>query len=186
LNGTKGLYKIDGDYMMQSLRPTTATSQEIEFNPELLNLPACAELGRADASEKHSQLDDRSCKLGYCADRRESAEPTSIPTAVEAQNYNQILPAALQNAITKGQWTEAEKLLCQKSSPLLRGRRPLSFEARARTRGASNKIQMLVALRRQRFLELLEEKDIVRALLVLEENIIPLCQDITYLRHLVR
>lgn len=90
--------------------------------------------------------------------------------------------AMFRNAVLQGQWAEAEDILLQSlsSDAGKTGREKLVLADNA------NGSEMLFLLRQQKFLELLESRDLGGALLVLRTELTPLNYDIARLHALSR
>ncbi|KAI9827694.1 MAG: hypothetical protein M1819_006895 [Sarea resinae] len=92
--------------------------------------------------------------------------------------------AAFRNAVLHGEWTEAEHLLFGSYQgeggggvSIGDGSHPAYGGGLVLAEGA-DKNQMLFSMRQQKFLELLEERDLGSALMVLRQELTPLNQDI--------
>ncbi len=98
--------------------------------------------------------------------------------------------AAFRIAVLQGEWAEAESLLFGSQSGDGGGVR-ISNGSSNKNGGlvlaeGADKDQMLFWLRQQKFLELLEERDLGNALMVLRQELTPLHQDIGKLHALSR
>lgn len=93
--------------------------------------------------------------------------------------------ATFRNAVLEGKWTEAEQILVQSFYPDDGGKSPTNREKLLLADDA-DKCEMLFYLRQQKFLELLESRDLGAALLVLRHELTPLNYDIGRLHALSR
>jgi hypothetical protein len=94
--------------------------------------------------------------------------------------------AAFRNAVMQGEWAEAEELLFGSTAPLtVEGGVSLNATGLELAEGADKDV-MRFWLRQQKFLELLEERDTGRALMVLRTELTPLYQDVGKLHFLSR
>ncbi|KAL3423185.1 WD domain-containing protein [Phlyctema vagabunda] len=84
--------------------------------------------------------------------------------------------AAFRNAVLQGEWAEAESLLFGPGSPSEDGGVSIRGNGLVLAEGVDENI-MRFWLRQQKFLELLEEKDTSKALMVLRYELTPLYQD---------
>lgn len=91
--------------------------------------------------------------------------------------------AAFRNAVLQGEWSEAEDLLLGGS--IEEGGVSISGNGLALREGVDKNV-MRFWLRQQKFLELLEQRDTGRALMVLRLELTPLYQDIGKLHFLSR
>lgn len=91
--------------------------------------------------------------------------------------------AAFRNAVIQGEWTEAEELLFGGSTE--EGGVSISGDGLVLQEGVDKNV-MRFWLRQQKFLELLEQRDTGRALMVLRLELTPLYQDTTKLHFLSR
>lgn len=100
--------------------------------------------------------------------------------------------AAFRIAVLQGEWSEAEHLLFGSHSSSDGGGGVSISNGHSRQRGGlvlaegADKDHMLFLLRQQKFLELLEERDLGSALMVLRQELTPLHQDIGKLHALSR
>lgn len=100
--------------------------------------------------------------------------------------------AAFRSAVLQGEWSEAEALLFGVDAPEADGAD--NGEGTWRLQGikglplaeTANKNEMLFALREQKYLELLEKRDLGSALMVLRQELTPLHQDTSRLHSLSR
>lgn len=92
--------------------------------------------------------------------------------------------ATFRSAVLEGRWTEAEQILVQSFYPD-GGGKSISKERLLLADGA-DKGEMLFYLRQQKFLELLESRDLGAALMVLRHELTPLNYDIGRLHALSR
>jgi hypothetical protein len=100
--------------------------------------------------------------------------------------------AAFRSAVIDGRWTDAETILLGSYHPDGRGSghdigngRSYNWERLVLADGA-DKNEMLFFLRQQKFLELLDERDVGSALMVLRQELTPLNHDISQLHALSR
>jgi WD repeat-containing protein 26 len=94
--------------------------------------------------------------------------------------------AAFRNAVMQGEWAEAEELLFGSTAPsTAEGGVSLNATGLELAEGADKDV-MRFWLRQQKFLELLEERDTGRALMVLRTELTPLYQDVGKLHFLSR
>jgi WD repeat-containing protein 26 len=94
--------------------------------------------------------------------------------------------AAFRNAVMQGEWAEAEELLFGSTVPsTAEGGVSLNATGLELAEGADKDV-MRFWLRQQKFLELLEERDTGRALMVLRTELTPLYQDVGKLHFLSR
>lgn len=94
--------------------------------------------------------------------------------------------AAFRNAVMQGEWAEAEELLFGSTAPsTAEGGVSLNATGLDLAEGAEKDV-MRFWLRQQKFLELLEERDTGRALMVLRTELTPLYQDVGKLHFLSR
>lgn len=91
--------------------------------------------------------------------------------------------AAFRNAVLQGEWDEAEDLLFNK--PMEEGGVSIRGNGLVLQEGVDSNV-MRFWLRQQKFLELLEQRDTGRALMVLRLELTPLYQDIGKLHFLSR
>jgi len=91
--------------------------------------------------------------------------------------------AAFRNAVLQGEWTEAEELLFGGSTE--EGGVSISGNGLV-LQEDMDKNAMRFGLRQQKFLELLEQQDTGRALIVLRQELTPLYQDVSRLHQLSR
>lgn len=91
--------------------------------------------------------------------------------------------AAFRNAVIQGEWTEAEELLFGGSTE--EGGVSISGDGLVLQEGVDKNV-MRFWLRQQKFLELLEQRDTGRALMVLRLELTPLYQDTAKLHFLSR
>jgi hypothetical protein len=91
--------------------------------------------------------------------------------------------AAFRNAVLQGEWTEAEELLFGGSTE--EGGVSINGNGLTLQEGVDKDV-MRFWLRQQKFLELLEQRDTGRALMVLRLELTPLYQDIGKLHFLSR
>jgi hypothetical protein len=91
--------------------------------------------------------------------------------------------AAFRNAVLQGEWTEAEELLFGGSTE--EGGVSINGNGLALREGVDKNV-MRFGLRQQKFLELLEQRDTGRALMVLRSELTPLDQDTSKLHFLSR
>jgi hypothetical protein len=91
--------------------------------------------------------------------------------------------AAFRNAVLQGEWTEAEELLFGGSTE--EGGVSINGNGLALQEGVDKNV-MRFGLRQQKFLELLEQRDTGRALMVLRSELTPLDQDTGKLHFLSR
>lgn len=91
--------------------------------------------------------------------------------------------AAFRNAVIQGEWTEAEELLFGGSTE--EGGVSISGDGLVLQDGVDKNV-MRFWLRQQKFLELLEQRDTGRALMVLRLELTPLYQDTAKLHFLSR
>jgi len=100
--------------------------------------------------------------------------------------------AAFRNAVLQGEWAEAESLLFGSHSSGSGGGGVSISNGSSHQNGGlvlaegADKDQMLFGMRQQKFLELLEERDLGNALMVLRQELTPLHQDIGKLHALSR
>lgn len=100
--------------------------------------------------------------------------------------------AAFRSAILDGQWTEAENILIRSFRPDNNGGAggeidgPSLNEPRLVLAENADKNEMLFCLRQQKFLELLEARDLGAALMVLRQELTPLNYNIPQLHALSR
>lgn len=105
---------------------------------------------------------------------------------VDESGYDLESPAvaSFRNAVLQGQWNEAERLLfgasIQEGGVSLHGGRGLAL------REGVDEDVMRFWLRQQKFLELLEQRETSKALVVLRTELNPLHQDVTKLHFLSR
>ncbi|KAL2842418.1 hypothetical protein BJY01DRAFT_201087 [Aspergillus pseudoustus] len=96
--------------------------------------------------------------------------------------------AIFRNAVLEGRWAEAERILVQSFQPYGHGH--LEDEAASKERLAlvenADRNEMLFYLRQQKFLELLDARDLGAALMVLRHELTPLNYDIGRLHALSR
>jgi hypothetical protein len=98
--------------------------------------------------------------------------------------------AAFRNAVLQGEWSEAERLLfgheaADPASVTIRNGNSHRGGGLTLAEAADRK-EMLFWMRQQKFLELLEERDLGSALMVLRQELTPLHQDIGRLHTLSR
>jgi hypothetical protein len=94
--------------------------------------------------------------------------------------------AAFRNAVMQGEWAEAEDLLFGPSAPsTVEGGVSINATGLTLAEGAEKDV-MRFWLRQQKFLELLEDRDTGRALMVLRTELTPLNQDVSKLHFLSR
>ena len=93
--------------------------------------------------------------------------------------------AAFRNAVLQGEWTDAEELLFGESTEE-REEGGVSIHGGLTLREGVDKNVMRFWLRQQKFLELLEQRDTGRALMVLRLELTPLYQDVGKLHFLSR
>lgn len=93
--------------------------------------------------------------------------------------------AALRNAVLQGQWLEAESLLLGGSGHTDEGGVSIYPKGLELAEGCEKNV-LRFWLRQQKFLELLEARDIGRALIVLRTELTPLNQEIGRLHELSR
>ncbi|PQE22834.1 wd domain-containing protein [Rutstroemia sp. NJR-2017a BBW] len=89
--------------------------------------------------------------------------------------------AAFRNAVLQGEWTEAEELLF--GGPAEEGGVSIHGNGLALRDGVDKNV-LRFGMRQQKFLELLEQKDMGRAINVLRQELTPLYQDTTKLHFL--
>jgi hypothetical protein len=126
--------------------------------------------------------------LGY----DEAAETLSRESGYELESP---AIAAFRASVLNGQWAEAESILLGSYRPDGGGRGKINYsidtshqsdaEGLVLAEGA-DKHEMLFRLRQQKFLELLEERDLATALMVLRQELTPLNHDIAQLHALSR
>jgi WD repeat-containing protein 26 len=104
--------------------------------------------------------------MGY----REAAESVSRNSGYELESPT---VAAFRTAVLDGEWHRAEELL---TGALATGERHQHGNGLVLAPGA-DKNNMRVWLRQQKFLELLERRETARALMVLRNELTPLCSD---------
>lgn len=95
--------------------------------------------------------------------------------------------ATFRNAVLDGRWAEAEQILVKsfKDGSSQNGQKNSPEKTLVLAEGA-NKNEMLFHLRQQKFLELLENRDVGSALLVLRQELTPLGYDVERLHALTR
>lgn len=96
--------------------------------------------------------------------------------------------ATFRNAVLDGRWTEAEQILIKSfkdGNSQQTGRKSAPEKTLVLAEGA-NKNEMLFYLRQQKFLELLEARDLGSALPVLRQELTPLGYDVERLHALTR
>lgn len=115
-------------------------------------------------------------------------------TLTRESGYNLESPAvaAFRSAVIDGRWTDAESILLGSYHPddksfshELGNGRTYNWERLVLADGA-DKNEMLFCLRQQKFLELLEDRDVGSALTVLRQELTPLNHDISQLHALSR
>lgn len=104
--------------------------------------------------------------MGYQA----AAESVSLDSGFDLESPT---VAAFRSAVISGSWSEAEKLLAGATTSDLRGGQGNGLVLAA----GSDRNVMRFWLRQQKFLELLEQRDTGRALMVLRGELTPLYQD---------
>lgn len=125
-------------------------------------------------------LNDLGYHVAAGALSRESGYEVETPTV-----------AAFRNAVLQGEWDEAEGLLFGSDPPFIgKERRNLEGLRRygpglALAEGA-DKLAMLFSMREQKFLELLEQRELAAALMVLRQELSPMHRDIGRLHALSR
>lgn len=112
--------------------------------------------------------------LGYHA----AADSVSRQSGFQVESPDVV---AFRGAVLDGSWTKAEELLCGKSSPG-GGRTPGSGLVLA---PKADRNAMRFRLRQQKFLELLERRETIRALAVLRNELTPLCSGQQQTLHLL-
>lgn len=94
--------------------------------------------------------------------------------------------AAFREAVVQGRWSAAEEiLLTARSAEKARFSDKISSQGMVLAETAERG-DMLFALRKQKFLELLEQRELGEALLVLRQEITPLDHDVGQLHALTR
>lgn len=93
--------------------------------------------------------------------------------------------AAFRNAVLEGEWAEAEELLFGSNRSPAEGGVSINGAGLALAEYADRDL-MRFWLRQQKFLELLEQRDTGRALVVLRTELTPLYQDVSKLHFLSR
>lgn len=102
--------------------------------------------------------------------------------------------AAFRSAVLQGEWADAERLLLGESSQDGEGEShddddddgDYRHEGGLVLAAGADKKQMLFSLRQQKYLELLEERDLGAALMVLRQELTPLHKDVGRLHALSR
>lgn len=116
--------------------------------------------------------------LGYSRAAESLSEESGYQLETEAV-------AAFRRAVLDGQWSEAEYILALSFDPEQRAEKQPNREKLVLAENA-NKNEMLFYLRQQKFLELLEVRDLGAALAVLRTELTPLNYDIGRLHALSR
>ncbi|KAI9887002.1 MAG: hypothetical protein M1823_001218, partial [Watsoniomyces obsoletus] len=121
-------------------------------------------------------LHDLGCRSAAGALSRESGYDLESPTI-----------AAFRHAVLQGEWAEAEALLSggPRAEVDDASARPSPRSEIVLAEGADPK-EMLFSIRQQKYLELLEQRDLGTALMVLRQELTPLHQDIARLHALSR
>lgn len=116
--------------------------------------------------------------------------PGAAATLSRESGYELESPAvaAFRNAILEGHWAEAEQILLESFRPDGGGDgdNPSSSWNRLALVESANKNEMLFCVRQQKFLELLEARDVGAALMVLRQELTPLNYNIPQLHALSR
>lgn len=99
--------------------------------------------------------------------------------------------AAFRSSVLQGEWADAERLLLGESSQdgeagIHDDDRDYYLEGGLVLAAGADKNQMLFSLRQQKYLELLEERDLGAALMVLRQELTPLHKDVGRLHALSR
>jgi WD repeat-containing protein 26 len=113
--------------------------------------------------------------LGYL----NAAEALNLESGYELESPS---VAAFRNAVLQGEWAEAEDLLFGTAGPPIEG--VIMSDSGLELAPGADKDVMRFWLRQQKFLELLEERDTSRALMVLRTELTPLYQDVGKLHFL--
>lgn len=153
----------------------TASNGDTQANGSVATLPSYYGHNREEVTRILIQsLYD----LGYNGAAESLSEESGYQLETEAV-------AVFRSAVLAGRWSEAEYILALSFDP---GRRSEKHPNRERLVLAenANKNEMLFYLRQQKFLELLEARDLGAALLVLRTELTPLNYDIGRLHALSR
>jgi WD repeat-containing protein 26 len=92
--------------------------------------------------------------------------------------------AAFRIAILEGQWTDAEGILLGTSPDIVQNGREGHYGSGLVLAEGADKGQMLFWIRQQKFLELLDQRELGMALMVLRQELTPLHHDVHQLHHL--
>lgn len=118
-------------------------------------------------------------ELGY----GEAASTLSAESGYELETLG---VATFRGAVLGGRWSEAERILIQSFKNGGSNNRKPPLEERLILADHADKSEMLFYLRQQKFLELLEARDLASALVVLRQELTPLNYDVDRLHTLAR